>query len=203
MDPSHEGRTTADRMDAPNADRAQDFAAQAERLRRAGDSEAALACARDGLERDPHHVAGRVALALALFDVGQTEQARAELETIIHVGEAREAEPEPLSELADDELERAFDEASPESDAMIDAERIAMGALRAVEEEGPSGGPELPGAAFRTKTMAQLLEQQGDREGAEAIRASLRSEVIGDPDSGRGDRRIAKLERWLARLRRS
>lgn len=200
-DPSDSARATSGATGIPGADRAHDFAAQAERTRRAGDPNAALERLRTGLEDEPHHVAGRVALALALLDLGRSQEARHELEAIVHVGEAPR-EDAPLSELDDAEVERAFDEASPEADAMLDAERIAFGAVRAVEDEGPGSGPELPGAAFRTQTMAHLLERQGDRAGAEAIRASLRSEIVREDSPARADRRIEVLERWLARLRR-
>lgn len=199
--PNHGAHARSGAVGVPSADRAQDFAAQAERLRRAGDPSAALEHARAGLQSDSHHVAGRVAVALALLDLGRVQDARHELEAIVYVGDAPHEE-EPLPELADEEVERAIEEASPESDAMLDAERIAMGAIRAVEGEGPGSGPELPGEAFRTQTMAHLLEQQGDREGAAAIRASLRSEIVQENETARVDRRIKVLERWLARLRR-
>jgi len=201
MDPSHSSEATPGAVGVPGADRAQDFAAQAERLRREGEPSTALERVRAGLSGEPHHVAGRVALALALLDLGRAQEARHELESIVHVGEAP-GEEASLPELADEEVDRAFDEASPESDAMLDAERIAMGALRAVEEEGPGNGPELPGEAFRTQTMAHLLERQGDTEGAAAIRASLRAEIVQGNEPTRVDRRIQVLERWLAKLRR-
>jgi hypothetical protein len=182
------------------SDKSDDFAAHAERLRRDGSPQAALEHARAGLASRPHHVAGRVALALALFDLERREEARRELESIIRVTQELAEVATPLPELADEEVERAFDEAAPESDAMLDAEYIAMKAVHDVEEEGPHQGPELPSEAFRTQTMAHLLERQGDVEGAEAIRAGLRQEV--DERPLRGGRRIAMLERWLANLRR-
>ncbi len=193
-------RSSSQSRGSVEAVKTDDFAAHAERLRRDGSPEAALERARAGLASWPGHVAGRVALALALFDLGRSDDARRELEAIVRVAEEPVGVATPLPELADEEVERAFDEASPESDAMLDAEHIAMQAVHDVEEEGPQQGPELPSEAFRTQTMAHLLERQGDREGAEAIRAALRDEVDDAPP--RGGRRIAMLERWLANLRR-
>ncbi len=149
-----------------------DFAARAERLRRAGDPDSALKVARGGLAGDARNTAGRVAAGLALLDLGRVAEARAELEAVVHVAELEG----PLLDLAEDELDSAFETAAPEHDEMLDAEGIAMQAVTSVERDDASLGPELPGEAFRTHAMAQLLEQQGDLAGAEAIRESMRGD---------------------------
>lgn len=198
-----------------------DFAARAEHARRAGDAEAALEIARDGLAREPRHTAGRVAAGLALLDLGRVAEARGELEAIVRVSEAEVA---PLSDLEEAEIESAFAAAAPEEESMLDAEGIAMRAVTAVEDNAVEAGPELPGEAFRTEAMAELLERQGDAAGAEAIRASLREGSQGErpdgdeapatpprsesgeaaPRVGRARRRtrVEVLERWLHNVRR-
>lgn len=55
------------------------FAHVAERFRRAGDLQRAVALCRDGLRTFPEHVSARVTLGLALLDLGQHADARAEL----------------------------------------------------------------------------------------------------------------------------
>ncbi len=208
----------------------EDFAARAERERRAGDADAALRTAREGLAADPGHTAGRVAAGLALLDLGRVAEARSELESIVRVEDTTAPEA-PLSDLAEAELESAFEAAAPEEDSMLDAEGIALRAVTAVEENEAVSGPELPGEAFRTHSMARLLEQQGDRDGAEAIREALRAEssdAVASPGSdataspevvpapeeshrpgaapeagpARRRTRVAVLERWLHNVRR-
>ncbi len=204
-----------------------DFAARAERERRAGNARSALEIARTGLAAEPRHIAGRVAAGLALLDLGLVAEARRELEQVVHVPEPEIAAP--LSDLAESELDRAFEAAAPERDSMLDAEGIAMQAVTAVEDNEPDAGPELPAEAFRTQSMARLLEQQGDAAAAEAIRQSLRDadgdaeaevwapapasaepsgtaggETSAPPRVKRPRRRtrIAVLERWLHNVRR-
>ena len=199
--------------------RSEDFAAEAERVRRAGDPLAALDLARKGLDESPGHVAGRVAAGLALLDLGRVAEARVELEAIVRRPEpgvrfatdASAAPVAPLSDLAEAELDDAFERATPEADSMMDAEGIAFQAVTAVENEATHRGPELPADAFRTQTMAELLERQGDVAGAEAIREALRDApseaTAADPEAPREEsphkrRRLGTLERWLGNLQR-
>src|SRR5262249_61445598 len=56
------------------------FPGRAEALRRAGEPDAALRLARQGLAHDPARVEGHVAEALALLDLHQPEVARRALE---------------------------------------------------------------------------------------------------------------------------
>ncbi len=154
----------------------EDFAARAERERRAGDADAALRTARQGLAADPRHTAGRVAAGLALLDLGRVAEARSELEAIVRVADTVAHDDAPLSDLAEAEVDSAFEAAAPEEESMLDAEGIALQAVTAVEETEVDAGPELPGDAFRTHSMARLLEEQGDREAAEAIREALRAD---------------------------
>jgi hypothetical protein len=140
---------------------------------------------------------------LELLDAGRASEARRALAEA--VGGARA--PEALGgELSDVELDRAFDRARPVADEVIDADRVARHAIREVDREllGTRGGP----APFATRTMAELLERQGDPEGARRIRDSLaHRDTRGEarPRPGRRSERartIATLERWLANVRR-
>ena len=88
------------------------------------------------------------------------------------------SEPEAAAEaVADDELEAAFANAESLQEEMMDANRIAEEALRASELDDPEGFQVEAVPTYATETMARLLDEQGDGESADAIRARLR-----DPD---------------------
>lgn len=194
------------------------FPALAEAHRRAGRPEVALKIAEEGLRHQPGLVAGHMAVSLALLDLGRTDELRSRLARVLaevpdHALATRvraelpgppEADVEPLAGIDERELENAFDDAEAERDEMIDANHVAAATLRAVEEEGPEGvlGSQ-GGSPFVTETMAGLLEQQGDVEGARAMRRALaprRPEPRLEDD--RRERVVATLERWLENLRR-
>jgi hypothetical protein len=92
----------------------------------------------------------------------------------------------------------------PEAENLLDADRVAQQALREAEL-GPAD--ELSPSAdspFATRTMAELLERQGDRAGAERILDRLeraRGDSQGASASDRRGRVVRELERWLANLR--
>jgi uncharacterized protein YfaS (alpha-2-macroglobulin family) len=179
------------------------LAVRAEEQRRAGDPESALRYAEQASARDPESPAARAAAALALLDLGRDAEARSFLSLLIGGG-AAPAEATMVGELDaldDGEVERAFADASPEAEAMRDANEVAFEAMREAKLLAPEADPASP---FRTRTMASLLERQGDRDGARAIRASLApDEVAAPPRRGRRkDDVLGTLERWLGRLRR-
>ncbi len=131
--------------------------------------------------------------SLDLLDEGRAEEARGELARALGATQAM-AVPmqDPLSE---QEFERAFDAAEPEVDQMIDADRVAQVALRQAgadepHVEGEGGDPaerQEPDAlpeGFATATMAELLERQGDTDGASRIRASLSAAAPEAPADG-------------------
>jgi hypothetical protein len=177
------------------------LAFRAEEQRRAGDPEAALRYAEEASARDPESPAARAAAALALLDLGRDAEARRFLVTLISGSAAEpEAAADEFEAFDEGEVERAFEAASPESEEMHDANEVAFEAMRAAELLSPEADP---GSPFRTRTMASLLERQGDRDGARAIRATLVPEADAAPRrSRRKDDVVGTLERWLGRLRR-
>ncbi|UCE86703.1 MAG: hypothetical protein JSU66_02920 [Deltaproteobacteria bacterium] len=173
------------------------FAALAEAQRRAGLPQEAAETARAGLRHRPDQVSGRVALGLALIDLGQLEAARREFERVLELvpdqalaaeslrrvagqGAALEAGPrtaaasdvgfEPID---DDELEDAFERAETETSEMVDADDIVRQAMRTAELDQPEGLEAGPASPFATQTMADLLERQGLADDAHALRRSI------------------------------
>jgi Tetratricopeptide repeat len=178
------------------------LAALAEQQRRAGDPEAALRSAREASALDPGSPAARAASALALLDLGRDTEARRQLAALIHGVYEHETSAFDVGGIEDGELERAFEDASPEPEAMHDANEVAFEAMREAELLGPEADPAALGSPFRTRTMASLLESQGDRNAARAIRASLAPRNEAPRNGRRQDDVIRTLERWLGRLRR-
>jgi hypothetical protein len=137
---------------------------------------------------------------LELLEAERPEDARRELARAVG---ARSDAGALEADLSDLELEHAFDRAHPVADEVVDADRVAREAIRAVDRE-------LLGdrAAFATGTMAELLERQGDVEGARRIRESLAHREVRRetpprlrprPDRARV---LATLERWLGNVAR-
>jgi tetratricopeptide (TPR) repeat protein len=188
------------------------FPALAEANRRAGRLAEAERVAREGLARRPEHLAGRVALALALLDLGRVSEARRELERVL--GEvpdhplARAAYgatgdlEDALDELEDRELDGAFASAEPDLDEMVDANELAARAVRAADLDEPEGFLADPASPFATRTVAELLEQQGHGAEAAALRRTLSRPPDGGADDLERERVLATLERWLDNTRR-
>ena len=190
------------------------FPALAEANRRAGRLDEAERVAREGLRRKPEQLAGRVALALALLDLGRAAEARRELERVLAdvpdhplaraaYGASSELE-DSLDELEDHELDGAFASAEPDLDEMVDANELAAPALRAADLDAPEGF--VPGAAspFATRTVARAARAAGPRRGGGGAAAQLRLRPPSDggPDADERERVLATLERWLDNLRR-
>lgn len=192
----------------------------AEAARRAGRPEQARRLAEAGLVDEPYETAGRIALALACLDLGDADAARRALEPALsgwsssapealtlepHEDEPFQVQSDPLADLAENELERAFDHAESEPVEAWTTNRVAEAALHAVEEGTPEGvSPAEDGSPFATETVADLYERQGDPERARAIRRTLRSETeqrARVPDERK--RWVGTLERWLDNLRRA
>jgi len=137
---------------------------------------------------------------LGLLEAGRGDEARRELAEVLRPTGALAP---PVTDL---ELDHAFDRAEPVADEVIDADRVARQAIRQVDREllAARGAPREP---FATGTMAELLERQGDAEGARRIRESLaRREARSETRPGPGrvpsrTRVLGTLERWLANVR--
>ncbi len=187
------------------------FPALAEAHRRAGDAERAAEVARRGLAEAPDTPAGRVALALALLDLGREKEAREALEQVLgrvadhpvavaalaglpaaqpELAASSVAEPpsqaHPLGAFGDDDIDAAFDDAESQAEEMVSANSVAERALRSVDPDPPEGldavDPALPVAS---RTLAGLLERQGHTAEAERMRAELDTGAAPvDPDRG-------------------
>src|SRR5215813_7026771 len=75
--------TTLNRSRQVPADETPAFAGIAERFRRAGDLERAVALCRDGLKKFPDHLSARVTLGWSLLDLGRYDEAQAEIEQVL------------------------------------------------------------------------------------------------------------------------
>ncbi len=179
---------------------AADAYALAEAHRRAGRAAEAERVARAGLEREPRALRLRVLLALALLDQDRAAAAGSELERGLAAG------MEFPTELSEQEFDAAFENAEPEAEQLMDADRVAEQALREAElgpadEISPAGSDSV----FATRTMAELLERQGDRAGAARIRNRIERTREGAAAPIAADRRrqlVNELERWLVNLRK-
>jgi hypothetical protein len=105
------------------------------------------------------------------------------------------------NEVSDGELDVAFESAETDRDQVIDADTIAQQAVSEAESDVEDDFVS-PESSFATRTVADLLAQQGDELRASRIRAMMDS-----PDSdtavkrGRNARKIERLERWLINIR--
>jgi hypothetical protein len=77
----------------------------------------------------------RAARALSLLERGRIDEARRELEAL--VGLARKAAGGSELAIDDEEIDRAFAVAAPERDAMLDADEIALAAMRVADLDEP------------------------------------------------------------------
>lgn len=190
------------------------FPALAEAYRRAGRSADAERVAREGLVRKPGSLPGVLALVLVLLDTGRAGEARRILERAAAEVLAEGAPPRAPDgaldldgDVSDAELDLAFAGAETDRDEVLDADRVALEAMRGSGLEAPEDVAAVPGAPFETRTMADLLERQGDAAGAARIRDALSAPGrAADPEppgeAAPGDRIVATLERWLENLRR-
>jgi hypothetical protein len=179
-DPGHEG-----------------FASLGEHERRAGRLGEAEAVLRAGLAARPEDWRGRVALALTLLDLGREVEARENLEPLAgHDLERFEL----AGAVSDDEIEHAFEAAETDREELIDPDRVAAEAVawNAPEPEPLDTPLEATEGLFVTATMADVLEQQGDRQGADRIRASLVAGADGVEDEpSHTVSVVSELTRWL------
>ncbi len=192
------------------------FAALAEAHRRGGAADQALRVADAGLRARPDLVAGRLARALALLDLGRAEEARGEIVGVLQavpdhpiavdlLAPASEppAQAAPFGDLGEGELEAAFLDAEAEPDQMVDANDVAQAALHQVEQSDAEDLLASADSPFATETVARLLEEQGHQDRAEAVRQGLVTDeptAEAAPIAGRDAGVVATLERWLSKL---
>lgn len=113
------------------------------------------------------------------------------------------SDDEPLAgDVSEVELESAFAAAEPEIAQMITPDSVAEEAALLADPAPDERSPLASSGAFATRTMAELLEQQGDRRGAARIRAALREPGARDAPAPNNAAAIAALERWLENVRR-
>jgi len=212
------------------------WAREAEAERRAGRPEQARRLAEAALVEEPYELSGRLVLALACLDLNDSEGARRALEPAIASwsldspqplalgpvpDEAFAVQSDPLADLAENELERAFAHAESESAEVWTTDRVAEAVLREVEQGEPEGvhlgesegvhlgeseGVHLgeSDSPFATETVAQLLDRQGEPERAQAIRRVLEGDANAvSPAADERKRWMGTLERWLDNLRRA
>jgi hypothetical protein len=182
-----------------------EFPALGELLRGAGRLREAEQVVRQGLAHKPGCLEGSVVLALVLLDQGRIDDARRELAA--RAGESLSAcGIEDV--ITDSELDRAFDVAEPDRDQLVDADRVAHQAMRNADLDRPEENVSFSSdPVFATGSMAELLERQGDSEGASRIRAALAAnagaaDMTSSAPAAIRERTIVTLEEWLRNLRR-
>ena len=186
------------------------FAADAERERREGRLVEAEEALRVGLEGEPESAEGRLVLALVLLDRGLERAAQSELEQLAERMLAGSGVGEVSGPISEAEIEVAMRRA--EFEASLDDDPHGVASAAALEfsptlETGEAARIDttIVRGAFDTRTMAEVLEEQGDDRGAARIRERLvaagvpRGAKPGVPGTVSGAR--AELERWLRNLR--
>jgi hypothetical protein len=185
-----------------------EFAMLAEGHRRAGLTDQAEQLARTGIADNPDCPEGALVLALALLDQGRVEEARQVIEqwTDTNLGVEVTDDSAPGAEFAGDvtdgELENAFASAETDRDEVVDADSIAQRAMMDAKVD-PADEFASPDSSFATRTVADLLSQQGDEQSASRIRAMVDS-TRGDTEvrpRHRNAAKIERLERWLSNVR--
>jgi len=185
-----------------------EFAMLAEGHRRAGLLDQAEQLARSGLDEHADCAEGALVMALVLLDQSRDEEARRVIadwaDTNLGVEVTDESSSsEPFgAEVSDGELEIAFESAETDRDEVIDADAIAQQAVSETELELADEFVS-PDSSFATRTVADLLAQQGDEQRASQLRAMMDSPTsdtvakTGNPNA----RKIERLERWLTNIR--
>jgi tetratricopeptide (TPR) repeat protein len=202
---------------------AEEFPALAELYRRAGRLEEAERVLHRGLEREPKMHEGHVVLGLTLLNQRRYDDAFAAFERVaadVVVAAGADADGGGAdgedSGPTDGELEQAFERAETDAEMLVTPDRVAEEAVERVDVRAaeqlaePALSDELgTGGTFVTRTMAELLERQGDRKGAARIRAALTgsggvsdaARAVEDPGEAWRRQTITVLESWLQNLR--
>ena len=185
-----------------------EFAMLAEGHRRAGMVDQAEQLIRSGLDENPDSAEGALVLALVLLDQNRDAEARNVIADWAETNLGVEVADDPKSgqgfgaEVSEGEFEVAFESAETDRDEVIDADAIAAQAMSEVETELADEFVS-PDSSFATRTVADLLAQQGDEQRASQIRAMMDSSAgdTGVKPRDRNARKIERLERWLINIR--
>ncbi len=185
-----------------------EFAMLAEGHRRAGMLDQAEQLVRSGLDEHPECAEGALVLALVLLDQCRDGVARrvmldwADIHMGVEVTDESASGDTFGAEVSDGEVEIAFESAETDRDEVIDADAIAQQAVSETEFD-PADEFASPDSSFATRTVADLLAQQGDEQRASRIRAMMDSSA-GDTvvkTQDRNERKTERLEHWLINIR--
>jgi tetratricopeptide (TPR) repeat protein len=194
------------------------FPALGELYRRAGRLEEAERVVREGLESAPKMREGHVVLGLILLKQGRYDEALAAFESVaadVVAGAGGGTVAPDDSSPSDVELDRAFEQAEPDEALLVTPDSVAEEAVERVDAAAEQLTESAPademgaGGTFMTRTMADVLERQGDRKGAARIRAALAEPgdaldvdaAVEEPGEAWRLQTIAVLESWLQNLR--
>ena len=165
------------------------FAALGEEYRKAGRFDEAIEACRAGLERFPAYLSARVTLGRALVEVGELEEARAQLEEVVSAAPENLAAIRALADIH----HRLGD---PQADAEVDA---LAALLDATPSAGPIGGDantEPPDSPAVTEGVGLLEDFLPPLLGAAAVEAA---ESLAAPESPSATAEgVAALEELLS-----
>ncbi len=134
------------------------FGGIAERFRRAGDLDRAIALCEDGLRRFPHQLSARVTLGWALLDKGRYAEARAELEQVLRKAPDNLAAIRGLAELHDrTELNES---ATWDAEARETEEALARAAAEHAASEADADA--LPDSAAIEAVASDYTDQEDE-----------------------------------------
>jgi len=185
-----------------------EFVMLAEGHRRAGMLDQAEQLVRSGLDEFPDCAEGALVLALVLLDQSRDEDARRAMADWAGTHLGVEVTDESASndtfgaEVSDGEIDIAFASAETDRDEVIDADSIAQQAVAETELD-PADEFVSADSSFATRTVADLLAQQGDEQRAAQIRAMMDSPASDTAvkTRDRSGEKIERLERWLTNIR--
>jgi tetratricopeptide (TPR) repeat protein len=175
------------------------FAALAEAYRKRSLLRQAIEVCRRGLRAHPNFLSGRVALARAYAEAGQTELARKELEKVVSSAPDNLAAQRLLAEIYRenhnlDQLERTLHRI-----LALDAsdEKAREGLVWIEQQRGRPGAAEpeaAPGRRIVTRTLAEIYASQGYHDKAFEIYRELSSR---QPENALYHARLADLKELL------
>ena len=153
--------TTLNRSRQVPAEDTPAFGGIAERFRRAGDLDRAVALCRDGLKKFPDHLSARVTLGWALLDLGKYEDARLELEQALKRAPDNLAAIRGLAELhdrAEHTMLLPMDgpgQWPPDAESVDEIEALANEAARVAAAEETAASAPAPAAPAQSAVFAE------------------------------------------------